>query len=138
MNQQAQETVVVPREMTGAVEQACGLTVDDATSQPAEALSILRSLPHSQSLFVWADGSYRIAPTLDTAVARQEEGSLVAVIPMTDLSAPVSPDSDLLKEAVGHITRLCDWIEHEVGAELPYVEGEQDARAFLSKVEERG
>jgi hypothetical protein len=73
-----------------AVEQACGLTVDMAISQPAEALSILRALPKSQSLFVWADGSYRIAPTLDVAIARQEEGSLVAVIPMTDLNAALS------------------------------------------------
>lgn len=41
-------------------------------------------------------------------------------------------------EAVGHVARLADWIEHEVDAELPYVEGEDDARTFLSKEAERG
>lgn len=44
-----------------------------------------------------------------------------------------------LAEAVGHVKRLSDWIEHEVGAELPYAEGEEDARTFLSSKEaERG
>lgn len=38
-----------------------------------------------------------------------------------------------LAEAVGHLARLADWIEHEVGAELPYAEGETDARTFLAK-----
>lgn len=37
--------------------------------------------------------------------------------------------------AVGHVERLADWIEHEVGAELPYAEGETDARSFLSSLE---
>ncbi|URI15926.1 hypothetical protein [Brevundimonas albigilva] len=48
-------------------------------------------------------------------------------------AAPASPDP-LLEEAVGHIKRLCDWIEYETGGELPYEEGEEDADAFLAKL----
>lgn len=50
-------------------------------------------------------------------------------------AAPVSPDSDLLKEAVG----LLDWIAGDVEEGITITRGMAGSiRAFLSKVEERG
>ena len=51
------------------------------------------------------------------------------------LTAPISPDSDLLKEAVG----LLDWIAGDVEEGITITRGMAGSiRAFLSKVEERG
>lgn len=40
--------------------------------------------------------------------------------------------------AVHHVKWLADWIEDDCGAELPYPEGEEDARAFLATQKAEG
>lgn len=53
-------------------------------------------------------------------------------------AAPVSPDSDLLKEAVGLLRRFdAEWNSGS-GWAVRMDDLGDDARAFLSKVEERG
>lgn len=69
----------------------------------------------------------------DVKVARADLDHLEAHFRQRDFEATEAERK--LAEARGHIMRLADWIEHEVGAELPYAEGEQDARTFLSSTE---
>lgn len=53
-------------------------------------------------------------------------------------AAPVSPDSDLLKEAVGLLKRFdAEWNSGS-GWAIRMDDLSEEARAFLSKVEERG
>lgn len=71
--------------------------------------------------------------------AEVREAAGIGVKPMlSEVPGELLKMRERLDEAVWHVTRLADWIEHEVGAELPYSEGEEDARTFLSKEAERG
>ena len=86
----------------------------------------------------------------DAAWARNMEDASSMLVEMCDLypliiaarvlakAAPVSPDADLLKEAVGLLRRFDDEWNSGSGWAVRMDDLGDDARAFLSKLEERG
>lgn len=79
------------------------------------------------------------ATEAERKLSDMREHRIAADLLVSTLRADLTEAERKLAEAVGHVKRLSDWIEHEVGAELPYAEGEEDARTFLSSKEaERG
>lgn len=95
------------------VEQMTGLNIEEA-NDPVEALRTLRGLTTARTLCVWADGTYRVMPTLDVPIARQEEGAIVAVIPMAEVGEP-APVAETAGEAVAWPETL-DWSMVNSGA----------------------
>lgn len=85
------------------VQQMTGLTVSEALDDPASSLEIMRALTTSRTLCVWADGTYRVMPTMDVPTARNEEGTLIGVIPMAEIGeVHEAPVAETAGEASAH------------------------------------
>jgi len=85
------------------VQQMTGLTVADALDDPVSSLGILRALTTSRTLCVWADGTYRVMPTMDVPVARNEEGTLIGVIPMAEIGEVATPSAYEFQERIAEL-----------------------------------
>lgn len=89
----------------------------EALDDPVSSLEIMRALTTSRTLCVWADGTYRVMPTLDVPTARNEDGALVGAIPLAEIGkvAMPAPDEDRVRIAANDLLREVDAVAARIG-----------------------